>query len=196
MIYNHPSFFDWAFAFAPLYPRRVNAIMNYYYFCNYRLGTLLNKIGAFPKYLFQPDISAVKNIKRVIKNGGIVGIAPEGRLSPHGRMESITAATAKLLKNLGVPVILAKINGAYFSYPKWAKTYRRGRVDVNYRELFDAERIKIFRSKKSRKFSKESSPTTTINGRRRRASSSRASGSRKVLRTSSISAPPASASSL
>jgi 1-acyl-sn-glycerol-3-phosphate acyltransferase len=142
LIYNHPSFFDWAFAFAPLYPRRVNAIMNYYYFCNYRLGTLLNKIGAFPKYLFQPDISAVKNIKRVIKNGGIVGIAPEGRLSPHGRMESITAATAKLLKNLGVPVLLAKINGAYFSYPKWAKTYRRGRVDVNYRELFDAERIK------------------------------------------------------
>ena len=136
LIYNHPSFFDWMYAFIPLYPQKVNAIMNFYYFCNYRLGTLLNKIGAFPKFLFQPDISSIKNIKRIIKKGGIVGIAPEGRLSPHGRMESITPATAKLIKNLGIPVLLAKINGAYLSYPKWATTFRRGRVEVNYKELF------------------------------------------------------------
>jgi len=141
LIYNHPSFYDWMYAFIPLYPDKINAIMNYYYFTNYHLGTLLNKIGAFPKFLFQPDICAIKNIKRLIKKGGIVGIAPEGRLSPHGRMETITPATAKLIKNLGVPVLLAKINGAYLSYPKWAGNIRRGRIDVDYRELFSAETL-------------------------------------------------------
>jgi uncharacterized membrane protein YdjX (TVP38/TMEM64 family)/1-acyl-sn-glycerol-3-phosphate acyltransferase/ribosomal protein S27AE len=143
LLFNHPSYFDWMYAFVPLYPRRINAIVNYYYFCNYRLGTLLNKVGAFPKFLFQPDIGVVKNVKRIIKRGGIVGIAPEGRLSPHGRMEAVIPATAKLLKNLGVPVLMAKIQGAYLSYPKWAKTYRRGRVEVEYRELFTSADLEL-----------------------------------------------------
>lgn len=142
LLYNHPSMLDWMYSFIPLYPKRISPIMAYYYFCNYRLGRLLHKMGGFPKFLFQPDISSIKNIKKVVKWNGILGIAPEGRLSAYGQLETITNATGKLLKHLGLPVILAKIDGAYLTFPKWAKNIRKGRVDVTYQEILTAADLK------------------------------------------------------
>lgn len=139
LLYNHPSFFDWLYSFIPLYPKKINAIMAYYYFCNYKLGRFLHMLGCFPKFLYQPDISAIKNIKKVIKQGGILGIAPEGRLSAYGCLETLAPATEKLVKHLNIPVYLAKINGGYFTYPKWAKKIRRGRVDLEYELIFTVD---------------------------------------------------------
>lgn len=142
LLYNHPSFFDWMYAYIPLYPKKVNSIMAYYYFCNYKLGKVLYKLGAFPKFLYQPDISAIKNIKKVIKNGGILGIAPEGRLSAYGELETLAPATEKLVKHLGIPVYLGLIHGAYFTKPKWAKNIRRGRIDLEYKLVLTEDDLK------------------------------------------------------
>lgn len=141
LIYNHPSFLDWMYTFIPLYPKRVNAIMAYYYFCNYRLGRLLYRLGCFPKFLYQPDISAIKNIKKVINFGGILGIAPEGRLSAYGELETVAPATEKLIKHLGVPIYLGKINGGYMTKPKWASNIRKGRVDLEYELVLTKEEL-------------------------------------------------------
>ena len=144
LIFNHPSKLDFMFSFLPYYPKyKVNTVIAYYYFCNRHLGKLLKNLGGIPKYLFQPDISAIKNISRVIKSNGILGLSPEGRLSAYGELETIIPSTAKLIKKMGVQVILSKINGAYFSIPKWAKTWRRGRVEVQYHQIFSAEECKM-----------------------------------------------------
>lgn len=143
LIFNHPSKFDFMFSFLPYFPKtKVNTVIAYYYFCNRHLGKLLKNLGGIPKYLFQPDISAIKNISRVIKNKGVLGLSPEGRLSAYGELETIIPSTAKLIKKLGVQVIISKINGAYFSIPKWAKTWRRGRIEVTYHEVFSAKELK------------------------------------------------------
>ncbi|MGI6767602.1 MAG: VTT domain-containing protein [Bacilli bacterium] len=142
LIYNHPSKFDFAYALLPLFPKKINSIIAYYYFCNYRLGRLLHHMGGFPKFLYHPDVSSIKNIKRVIRDKGILGIAPEGRLSAYGCMESLAPATEKLVKHLGVPVVMAKINGAYLTFPKWSKKVRRGRVEIEYEQILTAEEIK------------------------------------------------------
>lgn len=139
VLYNHPSRFDYIYAFVPLYPTKVNPIIAYYYFCNFKLGKLLYKLGGFPKFLYQPDISSVKNIKRVINKGGAFGMAPEGRLSAYGCLETINLPTMKLLRNLNVPVILANIKGAYLSSPKWAKTLRRGRIEIDFENILEPD---------------------------------------------------------
>lgn len=139
LVYNHPSFLDWMYTFIPLYPKKVSAIMAYYYFTNYRLGKILHRLGCFPKFLYQPDISAIKNIKKVIKFDGILGIAPEGRLSAYGELETLAPATEKLIKHLNVPVYLGKINGGYMTKPKWAKSIRKGRVDLEYELILTKE---------------------------------------------------------
>lgn len=142
ILYNHPSKFDYVYSFLPLYPTRVNAIIAYYYFCNYKFGKFLHFMGGFPKYLYQPDISSIKNIKRVIKNNWVFGMAPEGRLSAYGALEGINMPTMKLLKNLNVPVVLANVKGAYMSTPKWAHTARRGKIEVHFENLFTVEEVK------------------------------------------------------
>lgn len=142
LLFNHPAKLDFLWSFIPVYPNKVNPVVAYYYFCNYHLGRLIKDLGAFPKYLYQPDVSSMKNIVRVIKNNGVLGIAPEGRLSPHGSMEKIIPSTAKMIKKFGVQVILTKIHGSYFSTPKWALTSRKGRVTVEYKEIFTKEQIK------------------------------------------------------
>ncbi|MDD2421504.1 MAG: lysophospholipid acyltransferase family protein [Heliobacteriaceae bacterium] len=143
LIFNHPSKIDFMYSFLPMYPKNcVHTVIAYYYFCNRHLGKLLKKLGGFPKYLFQPDISAMKNITRVIKNKGILGISPEGRLSAYGELESIIPSTAKMIKKMGTQVIISKINGAYFTMPKWGITSRRGLVEINYHEVFSAESLK------------------------------------------------------
>lgn len=141
LIYNHPSVYDWMYSFIPLYPNKISAIMAYYYFCDKRLAKVLHQMGCFPKFLYQPDISAIKNIKKVIKWGGILGIAPEGRLSAYGELETIAPATEKLLKHLGVPIVVAKISGGYFTKPKWATNLRKGRVDLEYEYVLSSEDI-------------------------------------------------------
>lgn len=142
LIFNHPSKFDFLYSFLPVFPKKVNPVVAYYYFCNYRLGRLLKNLGAFPKYLYQPDVSAMKNIIRVIKDNGVLGIAPEGRLSAYGALEKIIPSTAKMVKKLGVQVIATKINGAYLTSPKWAKSTRKGKVTVDFKEILTKEQIK------------------------------------------------------
>jgi len=139
LLYNHPSKLDWIYSFVPLYPKKINAIMAYYYFTNYKLGRFLHNLGCFPKFLYQPDISAIKNIKKVIKNECILGIAPEGRLSAYGTLETLALATEKLIKHLNIPVYLGKINGGYFTFPKWAKNIRKGKVEITFEKIFSKE---------------------------------------------------------
>ena len=139
ILFNHLSAYDFVVVMPQIYPQKVNTVCAYYYFCNYHLGRLLNKFGCFPKFLYQPDISAIKNMHKVIKNNCILALAPEGRLSAYGEMESYIPSTVKFLKKELCDVYIAKSHGTYFSKPKWAKTTRKGRIDLKFEKIFTKE---------------------------------------------------------
>lgn len=141
ILFNHLSAVDFTIVMPQVYPQRCNTVAAYYYFCNYHLGRLLNRFGCFPKFLYQPDISAIKNMHKVIKNDCILTLAPEGRLSAYGEMESYIPATVKFLKKEACDVYLAKSHGTYFAKPKWSKTWRKGRVDVLFQKIFTKETL-------------------------------------------------------
>ena len=79
---------------------------------------------------------------RVIKQGGAVGVFPEGRLSAYGQPETISPTTLRFLRRLGVPVIAVNIEGSYCVRPKWNTNLRKGAVKVTARPLFSAEDLK------------------------------------------------------
>lgn len=141
ILFNHPSAYDFLYTAIPLYPKQVHFVVAYYYFCNYHLGRLLKTTGNFPKYLYQPDVSTMKNIIRVLNENGIVALAPEGRLSPHGTIEKIIPTTANMLKGLKVNVYICQIDGAYFTNPKWAIKKKKGRIDISYKQIFTSESL-------------------------------------------------------
>lgn len=143
LLFNHPSPVDFCCHLLNFFPRRLHPVMAAYFFYPKKLGYLLhNWLGVFPKFLFEPDFSTLKNIKASLKQGHPVALAPEGRMSPHGTMESINQSTAKLLTNLGVPVYLIKSEGAFLTRPKWASHLRRGKIQVSSRLLFTPEELK------------------------------------------------------
>ena len=105
------------------------------------LGGLLSLVGYIPKKKFVSDTRAIRQIMRATKNGGIVGIFPEGRRSWDGKTVHITKPTYRLIQMLKVPVVTARIKGSYLSEPRWANTKRYGLIEVELKTLLDADSL-------------------------------------------------------
>lgn len=141
LLSNHGSFFDVYFLSKLVYPHRMSFIMNRYYFKNKFFRHVFHKIGAIPKKLFSPDIETIRLTMKSIKDGFPVLMCPEGRLSVDGTNYYITKETGKLLKRLKVPVVIATINGAYLTNPKWRKKRIRGHVHTEVKHVITAQDI-------------------------------------------------------
>lgn len=61
-----------------IFPRQISWMAKKELFKNKALGYLLRKLGVFPVDRGDTDISAIKNALRVLKEGGVLGIFPEG----------------------------------------------------------------------------------------------------------------------
>ena len=139
---NHGSFIDFIYAAALLRKHKPHFIVARLYFYHKHLGWLLRSLGAFPKSMFAADIENVKNCLTVLRNGEILAMMPEARLSTVGRFEDIQESTYSFIKKSGVPVYTIKINGDYLADPKWGKGFRRGSiVEAELDMLFTAEQV-------------------------------------------------------
>jgi uncharacterized membrane protein YdjX (TVP38/TMEM64 family)/1-acyl-sn-glycerol-3-phosphate acyltransferase len=125
---NHGSFIDFIYAAALLRKYKPNFVVARLYFYDKRLSRLLRTVGGFPKSMFATDPESTKNCIRVLKDGGVLAMMPEARLSTAGRFEDIQKGTYSFIKKSGVPVYTIKFNGDYFADPKWGKGFRRGAV--------------------------------------------------------------------
>lgn len=139
---NHGSFIDFYYAESLLLKYAPNYIVARLYFYDKRLGWLLRNVGSFPKSMFQADYESTKNCIRVLKEGRILTMMPEARLSTVGRFEDIQDRTFSFLKKSNVPVYTVKINGDYLADPKWGKGFRRGAlVEAELDILFTPEQL-------------------------------------------------------
>ena len=140
---NHGSFLDFIYAAALLRKYKPHFIVARLYFYNTILSFLLHKVGAFPKSMFAMDMENAKNCLTVLKNGEILAMMPEARLSTTGRFEDIQASTYSFIKKSGVNVYTIKISGDYLADPKWGKGFRRGSVvEAELDLLYTAEQVK------------------------------------------------------
>lgn len=107
------------------------------------------KSGKLIKHLISPipitksgiDAETVKNVFSIIKQNGAVGIFPEGNKSFGGDMSWIKPSTAKLAKKLNVPIVIYKIEGGYFSSPRWTKNKRKGHIHSYVDKIISPEEI-------------------------------------------------------
>lgn len=139
---NHGSFIDFIYAAALLRKYKPNFVVARLYFYDKRLSRLLRTVGGFPKSMFAIDPESTKNCIRVLKDGGVLAMMPEARLSTAGRFEDIQKGTYSFIKKSGVPIYTIKFNGDYFADPKWGKGFRRGAVvEAEMDILYTAEEI-------------------------------------------------------
>ncbi len=131
LLANHSNNFDGLFL-QYIIKRPIHFVVTDAMFKKKVLGKLLELVGYIPKRKLVTDSKAIRQIIRTIKQGGIVGIFPEGGRNWDGKTGSISPATYRLAELLGVPIVTACIKGAYLSEPRWADTKRRGMVEVSF----------------------------------------------------------------
>ena len=107
------------------------------------------KISPLIKYLVAPipkskslhDAAAMMGVFRVIREGGAVGIFPEGNRTVSGGQWEMTDAIAKLAKALKVPLVIYNICGGYGTDPRWGHSIRKGRAAGGVKRIVSAEEL-------------------------------------------------------
>jgi 1-acyl-sn-glycerol-3-phosphate acyltransferase len=138
---NHTSFPDFIYTTSAVYPKRINYLAADKMFYDPVLGFFLRLARAIPKCLFQNDTQATLKAMRILKNKGIIGIFPEGQISPAGVTLEFNPAISKFIKKVNVPVYLVKHRNAYLVNPPWSKKTFRGKIETSVELLFSIEDI-------------------------------------------------------
>ncbi|MBO7377586.1 MAG: 1-acyl-sn-glycerol-3-phosphate acyltransferase [Clostridia bacterium] len=142
VIANHASFFDYHFISQIDPERKFRYVVNRHIFNMKVVGTGAKKCGYIPKKIFDADVETIKKCLKTHENGYSVAIFPEGRLSNCGVLNYINPATAALAKKMGVPIVIARISGAYLAKPKWRAKIMRSKVTVEVSRIITAEELK------------------------------------------------------
>lgn len=111
-------------------------------FRNPILKRILDFTGAIPKAKFRSDTSTIRNMINAKKHNRIIGLFPEGNRNWDGTTEPIIFATAKLVKLLDIPVVIATIHGGYLSHPRWAEHRRKGQISITFNKLWEKGELK------------------------------------------------------
>ena len=93
-------------------------------------------LGGFLKYFLDPipkqkggaDVSTAMQMVRRLKKGYNIGLFAEGSKSFHGKPCPVVSATGSLVKASGAALVTYRLEGGYFTSPRWAHTFRRGRM--------------------------------------------------------------------
>ena len=118
------------------------------------IGTLFKGLGAMPKKKGLRDSHIIREMVKVVRGGGALSLFPEGTRTWSGETQFMDPSIAKLVKLLKVPVITARMKGAYAFDPRWAASIRRAEVKIDYKlaitqeelqDLSEAEILSIIR---------------------------------------------------
>jgi len=121
---NHNNFLDMFFLGYSL-KRWINWMAKEELFRNPVLAFIFNSLGAFPVKRGTGDVGSIKNAYRLLDEGEIVGIFPQGtRINPL-KMDTVRVkqGAAMIAVNAGVPIIPAIVQGNYKLFSKMKVIY-------------------------------------------------------------------------
>ncbi len=85
--------------------------------------------------------NALDTAERLLKEGRLLGMYPEGTRSPDGRLYKGKTGLARLALQTGVPVIPVAMIGTNVVNPPGSKMWRFGRVEVKFGKPLDFSRF-------------------------------------------------------
>lgn len=128
MLCNHVTTFDPIFAVmsfkCPIYYCAMDDLFN----MKFISPILRYLVAPIPKKKSVVDLQAMRDILRVIREGGAVGLFPEGNRILSGSQWPIAEGIAKLVKISKVPLVIYNIEGGYGADPRWGVSKRKGKM--------------------------------------------------------------------
>lgn len=136
---NHCSFFDPFFINGPL-EEKIHYVISDTQLRNPFMKWILGITGVIAISKNRSDLKSLKVMTTAIKEKKVVGIFPEGLRTWDGVTLPVIESTAKLIRMFNVPVVVPLLEGAYLMDPRWGRGFRKGKVIVTYKILFNGEK--------------------------------------------------------
>ncbi len=142
ILMNHSSFIDLKIASALLFPRKYNIVMTSDGFIG--KNWLMRLIGCIPTQKFISDSLLVRDIFHCVRNNNTsVLMYPEASYSFDGTATPLPESLGKLVKKLGIPVVMIKTFGAFAFDPLYNNLQKRKvKISAEMEYLLSPEDIK------------------------------------------------------
>lgn len=89
---------------------------------------LVYAVNPISKSKSQNDIAAIRKAKAIVKEGGSIGVYPEGNVTYDGSVSKINDSIVKLVRLLGIDIIIHNTEGLYLSDPRWSLFRKKGKT--------------------------------------------------------------------
>ena len=142
MLVTHSSMVDFNLMLKASHPHKVNNVMTLEGFKTYT-EPLMRSLGVLGTRKFITDIHLIKNMKYCVdklKNPFV--LFPEARYSLDGCTSYLPPSLGKMVRLLGVPVVVLKIHGNFVTCPQWNKINKKTFVEAEVKQIITAEETK------------------------------------------------------
>lgn len=78
------------------------------------------------------DIGALRTAVRVLRQGKVLALFPEGTRSTNGDLQVLHGGVGYVATQAGVPVVPAYVDGAYKAFPRGSRFVRPVRIHIRY----------------------------------------------------------------
>lgn len=109
---NHKSMLD-PIVIGIILPRKVHFMAKQELFKNPIMKKIVSNLGAFPVKRGTADFAAIKNSLRILKEGGVFGIFPEGTREKQGQIQNFSHGVASIAHRSKACIIPIGIKGEY-----------------------------------------------------------------------------------
>ena len=143
ILMNHQTAFDQFYVSKAIFPRHAYFIASEDIFSLGFLSKLLRwAVAPIPIKKQTTDVQAVMSCIRVAREGGTIALAPEGNRTFSGLPCYANPAIAPLVKKLGLPLALFRIEGGYGIQPRWSDVCRKGKMRAYVSRIIEPEEYK------------------------------------------------------
>ena len=129
LVANHACYADPVFLQCTTW-RRIHFLATAEAFRGGAMAWAMRRTSAVPLRRYRVDPGAYRELLRRLEQGALVGVFVEGERSPLGVYQRALPHVARMLRQVGVPVIPVGISGDYDAGPRWAERLRVRRVGV------------------------------------------------------------------
>jgi len=141
LISNHQSYLD-PMLCGGLIQRRVSFLARESLFKHWLFGRMIRSVGTIPVKLGEADISAMRKVIDVLKQGRGVCLFPEGTRSHDGKITPFKPGFGLLCRRGNAAVVPVVIDGAFECWPRHKKLFSTGSIVVSYGKAIPAEQAK------------------------------------------------------
>jgi CMP/dCMP kinase len=114
---NHRSLIDIPLAGAVSTRRQIRFMAKDELFATKLSAWLMWRLGAFPIRRGKPDRASLNTALRLLREGGLVGVFPEGTRTPSARFDELEEGLAYLALKSGATIVPVAISGTEAAFP-------------------------------------------------------------------------------